>query len=751
MRKNRIYKSALCLILTLAMLGSNIMVYASEDVKISTDGQALEVQETDTEETASGESDAVTVEEDAGSVQADISTATLSAVSAEQTVVIRNIFYAVETGGMVYGKCRYDDVTAAYANSSNETAITIGAGQWFATEAKDLLNLIRTTDKNLFAELDTAGIAADLDNEDWNYYQIDPAGEKGKCIAAIISSDVGIQCQDQMMDDQISYYLETAQNAGVTELGGQIMYAETMHCGGKSAANRILGHTEQPYTAENYYKALTTTWPEDANFNSPISGPEGSTYYNRHTKIYGWVTQYLGEGSSENEGSSNGNTGTSGGNSSGNTNESSGNRKNSWIKVELNNKQALTLEGWLSQFPASARQTDPKAYWVKTSDGSWYLYDSNDTQLYGWQYVKFKWYYLSWADGKMLYGWQKIGGEWYYFGTSSDGAMSVGWKTIDGELYYFGEAEDGARKTGWQKTNGKKYYLDPETGAAKKDWQKIDGKWYYFYEDGHMASSTYIGNYYIGADGVWVPELDRTQDFTNIAGGQKTIKNLLQNALKPVGSTLYIWGGGHDTGSGGDGCRYGVNPQWKEFYMSQDASYDYEDYLYSYGNGLDCSGFVGWSIYNTVYTKSNVSWSITTSTGIAKLFAQTKGWGTLLQSPSTFKPGDVVSMSGHTYIVIGQCDDGSLVLVHSTPQAVQISGTCTPSGGWSSEARSLAQLYMDRYYPDWYFTSQGCGTNYFTNVTVNRWSVDGSGIMRDPNGYQNMSAEEVLADLFCEN
>ena len=55
MRKNRIYKSALCLILTLAMLGSNIMVYASEDVKISTDGQALEVQETDTEETASGE------------------------------------------------------------------------------------------------------------------------------------------------------------------------------------------------------------------------------------------------------------------------------------------------------------------------------------------------------------------------------------------------------------------------------------------------------------------------------------------------------------------------------------------------------------------------------------------------------------------------------------------------------------------------------------------------------------------------
>ena len=208
--------------------------------------------------------------------------------SSENLVAIRKMFYAVETGGQEYGKCRYDAVTAAYANSANETAITIGAGQWFATEARDLLNLIRETDPDMFEELDTAGIAYDLDNADWKNYDIDPEGEKGQCIKAIIDTPVGRKCQDQMMDEQIQYYLETAENAGITELGGQVMYAETMHLGGKKAADRILGHCEKPYTADTYYVAVTTTWPEDAELNSPVTD-----YKTRHKKIYGWIKEYL--------------------------------------------------------------------------------------------------------------------------------------------------------------------------------------------------------------------------------------------------------------------------------------------------------------------------------------------------------------------------------------------------------------------------------------------------------------------------
>lgn len=53
-----------------------------------------------------------------------------------QKEIIRKIIYAVETGGQVYVKMNYDDFTEAYTNSSSEHAITIGAGAWYATEAK---------------------------------------------------------------------------------------------------------------------------------------------------------------------------------------------------------------------------------------------------------------------------------------------------------------------------------------------------------------------------------------------------------------------------------------------------------------------------------------------------------------------------------------------------------------------------------------------------------------------------------------
>lgn len=49
-------------------------------------------------------------------------------INRKQKEIIRKIIYAVETGGQVYGNVNYDDFTEAYANSSNEHAITIGAG-----------------------------------------------------------------------------------------------------------------------------------------------------------------------------------------------------------------------------------------------------------------------------------------------------------------------------------------------------------------------------------------------------------------------------------------------------------------------------------------------------------------------------------------------------------------------------------------------------------------------------------------------
>ena len=60
-----------------------------------------------------------------------------------EKLVMRNIIYAVETGGQVYGQKDYADFTEAYTNSSAEHAITIGAGQWYGNEARTLLLKIK--------------------------------------------------------------------------------------------------------------------------------------------------------------------------------------------------------------------------------------------------------------------------------------------------------------------------------------------------------------------------------------------------------------------------------------------------------------------------------------------------------------------------------------------------------------------------------------------------------------------------------
>lgn len=119
--------------------------------------------------------------------------------------------------------------------------------------------------------------------------------------------------------------------------------------------------------------------------------------------------------------------------------------------------------------------------WHKIED-EWYYYDGGGNLVTGWKKISGKWYYLDKEDASMTYDWAMIDGKWYYFGTAEDGAMKTGWQKLSGSWYYFGGAEDGAMKTGWQ---------------------RVDGSWYYMYSNGKMASSTWIGNYYVDETGKW--------------------------------------------------------------------------------------------------------------------------------------------------------------------------------------------------------------------------------------------------------
>lgn len=241
--------------------------------------------------------------------------------------------------------------------------------------------------------------------------------------------------------------------------------------------------------------------------------------------------------------------------------------------------------------------------------------------------------------------------------------------------------------------------------------------------------------------------------------GMSTIKNFLKTALAPVGSTMYIWGGGWnkaDTGAGKDAKRVGLSPAWRSFAAGKTSSYNYKNYRYNIHMGLDCSGYVGWTVYNVLNTKNNGKGYVFSASAQAKQFTEL-GFGSYRQASRVrdYKAGDIMSSTcnccGHVWIVVGQCSDGSVVLLHASPSGVQLNGTVTPQGSKNSQAVRLAAKYMKKYYHSWYqkFPRMDRGSTYLAHYGQMRWRTTGKKIvLSDPDGLQNMHAEKVLEKLF---
>jgi len=234
-----------------------------------------------------------------------------------------------------------------------------------------------------------------------------------------------------------------------------------------------------------------------------------------------------------------------------------------------------------------------------------------------------------------------------------------------------------------------------------------------------------------------------------VTPGLCTLENFLRTAMLPLGNTMYVWGGGwneEDTGAGTEACTIGPSPQWKDFADRQSATYDYKETRYQIHNGLDCSGFVGWVIYNTMETENGKDGFVFKSTEAAKTYAS-YGWGEYLPSGSAadWRPGDIASMKGHVWICLGTCEDGSVLLVHSSPPGVRLCGTL--KAGKDSDAVKLAEELMREHAPDWYQRFPDCSVaeTYLTASGQMRWKEE---TMPDCAGIQSMTAEEIADFLF---
>lgn len=147
--------------------------------------------------------------------------------------------------------------------------------------------------------------------------------------------------------------------------------------------------------------------------------------------------------------------------------------------------------------------------WLNIGGTWYYLNPSNGAMQTGWLKLGDVWYYLNPFSGAMATGWLKVGNTWYYM-NPSNGAMQTGWLDLNGTKYYL--KSDGAMATAWEKIGNAWYYMNPSSGAMQTGWLKLRSTWYYLKSDGTMAADTWIGDYYVNADGAWVPGKEKPVD-----------------------------------------------------------------------------------------------------------------------------------------------------------------------------------------------------------------------------------------------
>lgn len=154
--------------------------------------------------------------------------------------------------------------------------------------------------------------------------------------------------------------------------------------------------------------------------------------------------------------------------------------------------------------------------WAKIS-GKWYYMDNEGVMQKGFSKIGSATYYLDATNGDMKTGWRKISNKWYYF--TGSGVMQTSWTKVSGKWYYMNN--DGIMQTGRLTTSsGAEYYLDAVNGNMKTGWQRISNKWYYYAGSGVMQKNKWVGNYWVGSDGVMATStwVDNDRYYVNSQG-----------------------------------------------------------------------------------------------------------------------------------------------------------------------------------------------------------------------------------------
>lgn len=139
-----------------------------------------------------------------------------------------------------------------------------------------------------------------------------------------------------------------------------------------------------------------------------------------------------------------------------------------------------------------------------------------DTMSGTWQQDERGWRFQLVGGGYATNTWGRIHGNWYYFG--ADTYMMTGWIYVGEQWYYLSQEQGnnaGKMQTGWffDTSYNQWFYLNA-SGAMQTGWQQINNVWYYLNPisdgtRGAMLSEQWVDEYYVDANGAWVPSMTR--------------------------------------------------------------------------------------------------------------------------------------------------------------------------------------------------------------------------------------------------
>lgn len=210
-------------------------------------------------------------------------------LSKENLKILSNIISGVESNGQRYSTDKkYSAYAAPYQNTNKEVTVTLGWAQNYGNEGRKLCQMIFKKDPVAFRKADTANIEKML-SVDWVATKWAPTAAQKKALIAIITTNTGKECQDELFYELMEKYVKRAEEFGVTDVGAIMMWCECQHLGGLTPTQRVFKRAAKPYTVDTIFASLLKDQNDKSN-NNQIGDKK---FQSRHECCVKWIKKYM--------------------------------------------------------------------------------------------------------------------------------------------------------------------------------------------------------------------------------------------------------------------------------------------------------------------------------------------------------------------------------------------------------------------------------------------------------------------------